>query len=111
MPSFTISFRLRANQLRLLEFCTWWLGAVQCGLGAWLYVLSSLVGTRRFELRQLVDEAEIALLVHEWCFCASSLIGGIVRSKIAAVAMPLIKRVLAGVAILSTAAHVDVRRG
>ena len=42
---------------------------------------------------------------------ATPVIGGIVRSMIAAVAMPLIKRALAGVAILSVAAHVGARRG
>src|SRR5215472_16094861 len=42
---------------------------------------------------------------------AASVIGGIVRSMIAAVAMPLIKRALAGVAVLSAAARVGARRG
>src|SRR5215470_5538837 len=41
----------------------------------------------------------------------ASVIGGIVRSVIAAVAMPLIKRALAGVAVLSVAALVGARRG
>jgi len=39
------------------------------------------------------------------------MIGGMVRSKIAAVAIPLIKRALAGMAVLSVAARVGARSG
>src|SRR5262249_48598731 len=41
----------------------------------------------------------------------ASAAGGIVRSKIAAVAMPLIRRALAGVVVFSVAARVRAKRG
>src|SRR5262245_24997550 len=42
---------------------------------------------------------------------SASVIGGIVRSKIAAMAMPLIKQTLACVGVLSVAARVGARKG